>query len=218
MERSPELNKAEAIQSQLEDFPIFGDQDKAYLVLVSEGLKKVCDIEIYNPVKAAYKKEHEGDYEKNTREFEKSIERLKIILKEYNLPFSLKREYMEAEGDNPGYDAATFDIGKDQESLDALVEINKEPNDEIREAQRGRMFEIPDTAIKNWIRGGNFKDHLTLPEDVQGSEYFHFIDFALSEDHWEEELETVKQRAETIKRITPQLYEKIISKKTNDIL
>jgi len=45
---------------------------------------------------------------------------------------------------------------------------------------------------------------------VLSSDYIHFLDFILSKDHWQEELEFVKRRAEEVKRLAPDLYAKII--------
>lgn len=191
----------------------FTDQDRVHLILVLVELKRVCNIEIVNPDKEAYVKGFEENYQKNTVDFEAGINCLQHALKQLNLPFRLARGHVDRDHDSPGYSFASFDISKEQNFLDALVEIDNESDEKIKYERLGNIFDIPETAIRAWTKG-NIKDTDALPGYIKKSEYYNFIDFVLSEDHWEEELEITAKRAGVIKQIAPQLYKDIISNKT----
>lgn len=198
-EESPEKNRRDTLLIELKDFEIITDQDRVFLLLVLEGLKSVCDIELVNPDHSTY--ENETDYQEWNREYQKAISKLEELLKRFHLPYTL--EHYRKEGQYP-YDGVLFSVGKDEVSLQALHNIRSEE-------EFGHVFEIPDTAISGYVNGRSLNDLDTLPDSVKDSDYFHFLDFRLSEDHWEEELEFVKRRAEQVKRLAPDLYTKIVS-------
>ena len=110
----------------------------------------------------------------------------------------------------PGYESTQFSIGKNKEALSLLVDADKEVDDKMKSERVAEALDIPKTAIQAWSVG-KIKDPETLPGDIKESDYYHFIDFALSEDHWKEELEVVRDRAEKIRQIVPWLYESTIS-------
>ena len=209
IEKLPESNRRERLLSEL-DNTLFTYQDKIDLVLVLEGLKSVCSIEIVNPAKTAYEPDSENEYIKNTEEFNKSLNMLEELLKELDLPYHKTTGHSEEKPGEPAHDFVDFSVGKNQESLEALKKISAEPDEKKKQAEYGRIFEIPPTAVEAWATG-RIKNIDTLPDEVKESEMFNFIYFAPSEDHWEEELEFVKRRVETIKILAPSLYAQTIS-------
>ncbi len=168
--------------------------------MVLEGLKPVCDIELYNPDRSAY--QNETSYQEWNREYQNTVSKLEELLKKFSLPYSLTFHKKDDRDDEPRYEVAIFLVGKDEASLQALLD-----SDSAEEA--GHAFGMPDTAVSAYV-DSKIKNRETLPSEVLSSDYIHFLDFRLSEDHWQEELESVKRRAEEVKRLTPDLYEKII--------
>lgn len=201
--------KREFLLAELENCELVTDQDRTHLILVMEGLKDVCNVELVNPSESAYGHNGGESYTENTQEFHRNRERLESTLKKLNLPYEIIAGRHEAE-DHGGmdYDFFEFDIGKDQASLDLLHRAGQEIDPEKKQEALGRVFGIPPTAVKAW-KERKIKQHNTLPADILESDAAKFIDFALSEDHWQEEFEVVRQRAETIKRLAPDLYRKM---------
>ena len=204
MEKLPGLNKREILLSELNSHYLLTNQDRSHILLVLEGLKQACQIEIYNPDKTGYKSGHENEYEQNTTDFKKTIEDLQELFQKLNLPYHLDINHVQEEDGMPAHTVAEFLIGKDQETLTKLKNVSKE----VGGSEDAKIFDIPATAIDAW-NNGTTKDLETLPDDIRNSEVFQFIDFALSEDHWKEEIEFVRRRADAIKNLAPELYAKI---------
>ncbi|MST04353.1 MAG: hypothetical protein EXS49_02190 [Candidatus Pacebacteria bacterium] len=208
MEELPQLNKVEILLSKLEAYKLFTDQDKVNLILVLEGAKSICEIELNNPSKEAYEKNADVVYQENTEEFEKSISVLEALIQELGL-FYDKMAFHNNES-QPEYDGVEFIVSKVQEKVDLFRKIEEEKNDEKRGIEFGKIFEIPDTAIKAF-ESGKLKLPEDLPSEIKQEEAFYFIYFAFSEDYWQEEFEIVRRRAEIVKEIAPNLYAKIVS-------
>jgi len=51
-----------------------------------------------------------------------------------------------------------------------------------------------------------------LPEEISSAEYMAFDTFVLSPDHWQEEIETVKKWAETVRKLSPVIYARFTGK------
>ncbi len=193
-----EKNRRDTLLKELSGLEIVTNQDRVFLLLVLEGLKSVCDIQLVNPDRSAYKSE--ADYQDWTREYNKAISKVEELLKRFRLPYTL--DYYRDDG-RYSCEGAVFQVGKDEASLQALQNV-RQPE------EFGHVFEIPDTAISGWI-DERIMDLDSLPDSVKKGDCFHFIDFMLSEDHWQEELEFVKRRAEQVKQLAPDLYAKIVS-------
>lgn len=202
-EKSPEKNRRDTLLTELKDFEIITNQDRVFLLLVLEGLKSACDIQLVNPDRPLYKKE--ADYQDRNLEYKRAISKIEELLQRFRLPYTL--EYYRDEGRYP-CENAIFEIGKDEASLQASRNVHSVE-------EQGRVLGIPDTAISGFIDERVIEND-SLPDSVKGSDYFHFIDFRLSEDHWQEELEFVKRRAEQVKQLAPELYSQIVSEGKED--
>ncbi|PJE77199.1 hypothetical protein COV05_00475 [Candidatus Uhrbacteria bacterium CG10_big_fil_rev_8_21_14_0_10_48_16] len=187
-----EKSRREVLLSELKDCELITNQDRVSLLLVLEGLKSACDIQLYSLYRFPGVKE--SVYKEADREYQKTISTVKGLLEKFHLPYELTFG-------EPPLETAYFQIGKDTASLQALL-------DSRDTEEEGRAFGIPDTAISQLADKNKSRE--ILPAEVLSSDYIHFLDFILSKDHWQEELEFVKRRAEEVKRLAPDLYAKII--------
>ncbi len=90
----------------------------------------------------------------------------------------------------------------------ALARAHNENNDR----EFGLLVGYPITAVDAFLGNQPRIEHEDLPKEIQSSEYFHFLEFVLSKDHWQEEIETVKRQAEIVQKVAPAFYQNIISR------
>ncbi|GEM_PF-2771155 len=209
MEELPHRNTREILLAELDNHPLLTDQDRSHILLVLEGLKQACVIELVNPDKAGYVSGHEDEYEQNTEDFNNTVRELEELFRKLNIPYYMLAEHVEEEEGLAACTVNEFFIGKDPGTLEKLKNMEAEPDDEKKQTEFARIMDIPATAIDAWNHG-NIKDPKTLPDSIKKSELINFVDFALSADHWQEELEFVKKRADAIKNLAPDLYTKIV--------
>ena len=132
-----------------------------------------------------------------------------------------------------GYTSVVLNISRDEATAQRLASINNriaESNEETRikihedEAEElGALYGFPKTAAhafaqdkQNGIdfRKGDDRSALLPHEEYPTGDFMAFCTFRLSKAHWQEEIEVVKKWAETVQRLHPELYEKVVTKKT----
>lgn len=187
-----ELTK-EAIK-EIENLDFMDNQGKVDIILTYKKFKPSSKIELF--FKPGYESYSERDFKANTDKIEK-------IFKDLSLAYIL--EISEEEKDSR---VAVFYIGKDSECRDRIKDAFGEKNNNKKDLKVGNELGYPPTAIEGY-RNRKIKKFNSLPEEVRNSEYVKFLNFLLSEDHWEDELEVVKERANALKEISPELYQKI---------
>jgi len=110
----------------------------------------------------------------------------------------------------------TFHVGIDQEHLDQLLAALRNPSFSESNRATGLALGYPATAVEAWSskpRTTIYKKD--LPPEVRDSDVIKFVGFALSRDHWQEELEQVKRIAAAIHETDPKLYHSIIAAPPN---
>ena len=192
------IKKEELIKESIREITsldFMGNQDKVDIILTYKQFKPAGKIELF--FKPGYKSYSEQDFETN-------IEKVEKIFKDLSLPYELE---ISKEKD---FHIAVFYIGKDSECRDRIKRAFSEKDNDRKDLIVGKELGYPSTAIEGY-RNRKIKKFNSLPEEVRNSEYIKFLNFQLSEDHWEEEFETVKERADELQKISPDLYQKIVA-------
>lgn len=187
-----ELTK-EAIK-EIENLDFIDNQSKVDIILTYKKVKPSSKVELF--FKPGYESYSERDFKAN-------IDKVERIFKDLSLRYVL--EISEEEKD---FRVAVFYIGKDIECRDRIKNAFGEKDNDKKDLNAGNELGYPPTAIEGY-RSGKIKKFDSLPEEVRNSEYVKFLNFLLSEDHWEDELKAVKERANALKEISPELYRKI---------
>lgn len=79
------------------------------------------------------------------------------------------------------------------------------------EAQYGELYGFPTTAVEAYVNDKqSVFSRRTLPLDVRDQDYVFLAQFALSRDHWREELETPKKWAEALAKNVPVLWQEFV--------
>lgn len=84
----------------------------------------------------------------------------------------------------------------------------------------GKLSGYPDSCIQayqKYVEAGYRAEGILMelsdfPPDVREQDFMAFLQFRLSKDNWEKELETVKMWAEKIKTSAPKLYARIVER------
>jgi hypothetical protein len=179
--------------------PMHGRIDAANLILVTEGLKPATGISLF------YYKEGEKEY--SEEDFYLDIQGVYNLLEELGLPYD---HAIEKATEEYPYDIAFFEVGKDEEALQQLHEANNEQTAVEKHMKLGKAYGYPETMIEAYTTGRLMKKN-ELPEDLKNDPVVKFVNFYLSKDHWEEELEWVRGQMEVIRRKAPKLYEEIVN-------
>ena len=137
------------------------------------------------------------------QDFKANIDKVERIFKDLSLQYVL-----EISREEKDLHIAVFYIGKDSECRDRIKDAFSKKDNDKKDLIIGNELGYPLTAIEGY-RNRKIKKFDSLPEEVRNSEYVKFLNFRLSEDHWEEELKIVKDRADALKEISPELYRKI---------
>lgn len=202
--------------------------DKVDLVLVWRGLKQVTEFDI--PFKR-WDIEKEKEPQISEQERDAIGERVTSLADVLDLevvggkPFYPRS--IEEKGKTipvSGVEDLRFFIGRNREVTALLAELSSQKN---VDAELGRLYGIPKTALEAFVeydqQGGLgsgkedlfFKDEETLPVEVREQEFMAFMEFQLSKDNWQDELETAKHWAEEIKKVSPKLYNEKVEKYRN---
>lgn len=199
----PELSVNEKkIIKKIERLPL-SDHNKAVLLLTWRGLKPVSLIDVPLP----------GDFSESGRRL---TAKLQIFFKRIGL-HSLYQEKP-----NQNKVLQYIFVSRDQQLTNrssALQGVWKE----VYEEEMGRLLGYSFTAAKAYrlsreadkrgeVRTKNSPSFLwhEIPQNIREQDYMAFCWFAPSREHLTEDLKTVKQWAEEIRRLSPVLYQRII--------
>lgn len=96
-------------------------------------------------------------------------------------------------------------------SREALAKlINNEFSAENRDKVVGEIYGYPQTAIKGYISGDRwYYDDPDLPPELKNNPFEYYLNYALSRDHWREELRQFKERVASLGQLMPNLIEKL---------
>lgn len=99
-------------------------------------------------------------------------------------------------------------VAQDEQILEELRRVQDLEDGHQHNIELGHLLGYPDTAVKAF---GNHEiiDRDLLPASVHESGILEFVTFSFSEDHWREELETLKEQIRSVADIDPELMNKV---------
>lgn len=204
---SPELiERIEEFPSR--DLPIY---DKIDILLVRSGAKPSAVTNLGRGEIAEIGDLH-GEFPSVPKE---KIEKISNFLSELGLlysigsPENIENQELQENGSIIILRRQTIDIfmAMHQSDLDKLVTSIRSCDDE----KTGEALGYPDTAIEAYVKkDSRYEDRAELPQEIKESPYYHFIRFALSPDHWQEEIKTAQKWADVVKTNSPRLFEEFI--------
>jgi len=115
-----------------------------------------------------------------------------------------------------GYEETlNYFISSTVEGLEGIKKANYKDNKES--LLTGTLLGYPASAVKAYVEGEEKllpveAEKTTIPEQIINSGYMVFLQFRLSKEHWEDELETVKKWSDEVKRFDPALYEREVAR------
>lgn len=180
---------------EIEGFDFLDDQSKVDIILTLRKKKPSSKIELF----------FKPGYESYTKEdFKNNLDKIEGVFKNTSLPYDLE---ISKEND---FHVAVFYVGQDNEHLNKIRKAFSEKDEAKRDLIIGKELGYPASATEGY-RSKKIKKNDSLPEEVKNSEHINFLNFRLSEDHWEDELKTIKERADTLREISPSLYQKVVT-------
>lgn len=207
-QHKPNIENSEALYT-LENFEHLSDGGKIDIIAVYKGLKPASIIGM-----------HRGDspeyiFENKVTEFQDTLHKLaiKFIItaadpKNEHIEFLIgKNDENLKELSNAYY--STFERTAEDYSPESFQKFQR-----TREQRIGYALGYPHTAVDAFVdpdQGSIEEDE--LPEEIQKSDELKFVNFILSRDHWQEELEYARQKAELVKEIAPEIYNRTVAKK-----
>lgn len=190
---------AQKILDVLDSYDQFiNSQDKVNLILVLAGAKKAALLDVQWII---------DDVEDHQR----ANECVGVLVE---LLRSIGLRYSSQVGSGDFYDMGItfgcydFLVGRTPESVAGIKNLST-LNGAAYHRFLGNAVDIPVTAIDGWLQD-DYLEEDELPIEVTESDYYKFLLFRLSRNHWQQELEVVKFRARTIRVIAPNLYESIV--------
>ncbi|MBU0707505.1 hypothetical protein KKG41_04000 [Patescibacteria group bacterium] len=98
----------------------------------------------------------------------------------------------------------------EQIDLDKYLQALESNSDE----ELGEMYGFPESAVDAYSKNNKDESELIarkdLPEIIRKQDWSLFAAFRMSKENWENELETAKKWAETVKKICPEIYKEYI--------
>ena len=186
-------NKEQDLMRRLESFYFLPSNSIVDIICVYKKVKPATIIDIFHD--SAYPEEY----------FHENVASVEEILRSLSLPYFIEIVSLDEE-----YEEASIAIAQNKESLEK-VKVANASEEKDRDNLLGEAMGYPQTAIAAYIKG-NTMELSELPEEIKNSDYIKFLEFKLSKDHWQEEIEGVKKRADTIRQTDPNFYNKIIKK------
>jgi len=177
---------------------VYLGQDRASLFLTAKGLKPATILElVFEP----------GHQEYTENDYSADINNCEQMLRDLGLPYE-----PEHYNDDEDLERHIFLVGKDQQSLKDLATAERADNSDYYSygMALGKALGYPETAI---IADAT-KSAMPIseyPPELLNDPSRKFCVFALSREHWQEEMEVVKQQAEFIKKEDPSLYNAILN-------
>ncbi len=173
---------------------ILDDQDKADTLLVWDGFKPAAMIELSYFPRSKFSR----------KEFHKKIDGLEKILQKLDLHYRLRINYPKRKKEVTHYSY----VARNQKKLAEIIVADAEMNTKKRRLQVGVLLGYPMTAVRAFANGKTF-NFKSLPSKISQKNELKFLNFRLSR-HWKKEFGYLKKKTEAIKKITPELYRKII--------
>lgn len=179
-------------------------RDRASLFLTAKGIKPASILELWRLVGRPGEEYHEFDDE---------IKDCKDMLNHLGLPYSEEHSIDEDDGITMTCENHLFMVGSDKKSLDALLTAHNADRDDYGTfgTNLGTALGYPTTAIEASATQTAMKPEEYLQEIFEDPAW-PFCIFALSKEHWREEMDVVRQQAEFIEIEDPQLYDSLTSK------
>lgn len=182
-------------------------QDKMELALLYLGEKPAIWIDTPTSHRVFYKSEKKREEIKIFNKLSAEKENLEQVLKDLKLVYEFQKNEID---DEKTYGIEySFLVAKNSENLSRLKDaIQIEDGKET-----GLILGYPKTAVEAFD-SNNTLDYKKLPKEEieklieEGTS--KFLDFHLSKDHWQEELNLVKRHQALIKEKFPNLYKEII--------
>lgn len=190
----------ETVVSAIEDSPL-DVGEKMELLLVSTGTKPATDFTRYS--------EDWSEPGSGKPIDEPGMTSLVELLDRSGIQYEVLPEQtvnVDSEHEFPKRKEQKVLVGKDKESLELLKKAFLQDDPELF----GRAYGFPETAIQAYICGQTFNPN-NLPQNVRQSEAYVFGRFAYSTDHWQDELKTAQRWSDSIKNVSPKIYQLSLS-------
>lgn len=176
---------------------VFDDQATADILLVWNKFKPAAMVELSCSMRGVSAR----------RQFSKKVGDLEKVFKNLGFHYQLHINYPKSSRELTQYSY----VAKDRKTLKKLIAADVERNTEKRRLLTGWLLGYPKTAVTGFANGKVFDCH-KLPFAILKTKEIKFLNFRLSKKHWREELKYVQKRAKEIKKISPQLYKKIVDR------
>ena len=181
--------------------------EKMEFLLVLMGEKKTATSERYVPF--------QWSDEEVKKYIEKAIEVINRRAKtadDLGFETKLRRYFNIEDGEKAGRHYELI-YAKEKSDLDELEEVvEKGINSEDYHEKIGELLSIPESSVKAFTEGDeqllSDKEARKRLRDIEEG-LDNFLNFRMSKDNFEKELEFVKDRAEKIKRVSPEIYKEI---------
>ena len=182
-------------------------QDKMELALLYLGEKPAIWIDTPISHRVFYKSERKREEVEILNKLSVEKENLEQVLKDLNLVYELQKN--EVENEETYSIEYSFLVAKNSENFSRLKNaIKAEDSKEI-----GLILGYPKTAVEAFDSGKEL-DYKKLPEKeikkLTEEETSKFLDFHLSENNWQEELNLTRRHQALIKEKFPNLYKEVI--------
>lgn len=184
------------------------DHSKALLILTWKGLKPVSEFDFkhYDVADDPARLEHR-------REMEALVADMGLYAHREEDKLDGQRYDKKGEATPVIFYRDSYAVAKNKEDLKYfVVHFGKEENYETTK-RLGEILGYPETAIEAWNTTDRsstlLKTKIENPE-LYARDEMAFAKFRLSKEHWVKEFETIKNWANEIKHIDPNLYERIV--------
>jgi len=190
---SPISEEVSSALERLSGLELINRINRAHFALTILGIKSACGFGF-----------GEGKDRKRD-EFLKTKQIVEEILADLGLPHSSQSMVDDEEGEG-----INFDVGKDQESYEALKRYDQSSERKIESPEHhvafGKLMGYPETATKAW-QENNWDTYNTLidpknpPAELAETDGYKCGFFSFSKAHWREELSQAQEWAEALKKM-----------------
>lgn len=194
------ISKLQLLENQLLSLgALLRDNEKADILLVRSGFKPATMVDLSCPTKAS---------PIQMKRCIQYVEKFAQTLQNADLHFELQINYPKTPNDLTHFSY----IAPNAQVLKKLIAANNYKNDRTRRLKVGKLLGYPDSAALAFSRGESIDIKRNLSRDTVSAAWIPFLEFRLSES-WKDEKEYVLERMKAIKKLSPQLYKRISSKK-----
>ncbi|MEK7212463.1 MAG: hypothetical protein AAB686_02190 [Patescibacteria group bacterium] len=173
---------------------LLDDQSIADILLVWSGFKPGALVEISWTPHAAISREG----------FHKTVSDFEEVLRKLRLQYALKKNYPKTIRTRTAYTC----IARDERMLKKLTAALGEEDKKMRRLKIGVLLGYPKTALAAFANNKQFNSR-DLPQPVSKAKEFKFLNFRLSQN-WQEESGYLREKAREVKRLSPELYARIV--------